>query len=101
MHSGNHDYYVYILTNANKNVYYIGVTNSLEIKISQHKADALGPKKTFAGKFNCYYLIYMEHFKYINNAIACEKELKGWTRGKKEELIKAFNPDWKFLNLDW
>jgi putative endonuclease len=98
---GKHNYYVYILTNLNRTVLYTGVTNSVEARIMQHKADAEGEKKTFTGKYNCVYVIYMEHFQYINNAIAREKEIKGWTRAKKEALINGFNPKWDFLNEQW
>jgi putative endonuclease len=77
------------------------VTNALANRIAQHKSDALSEKKTFAGKYNCCHLVYMEHHKYILNAIAREKELKGWTRERKEELIKSLNPEWAFLNEDW
>ena len=70
-------------------------------RVAQHRADAMGSKKTFAGKYNCYYVVYMEHHKYINNAITREKELKGWTRAKKEALIAEQNPDWNFLNANW
>ncbi len=93
-----HNYYVYILTNFTRTVLYIGVTNSVANRVAQHKADAEGPRKTFTGRYNCYYLIYMEHHQYINNAIAREKELKGWSRPKKEALIKEYNPEWVFLN---
>lgn len=93
-----HNYYVYILTNFTRTVLYIGVTNSVANRIAQHKADAEDERKTFTGRYNCYYLIYMERFQYINNAIAREKELKGWSRTKKEALIREFNPDWVFLN---
>lgn len=95
-----HNYYVYILTNVSKSVLYIGVTNSIPNRIAQHKEDAAGEKKTFAGKYNCCCLIYMEHFQYIQHAIAREKELKGWTRTKKEALINSVNPNWTFLNTD-
>ena len=98
---GMHNYYVYILTNIHKTTLYIGVTNSIGNRIAQHKADAMGEKRTFAGRYNCYYPIYIEHFQYINNAIAREKELKGWTRDKKEALINSVNPEWKFLNENW
>lgn len=77
------------------------MTNSVERRIAEHKADALGEKKTFAGKYNCIYVIYMEHFQYVTNAIAREKEIKGWARAKKEALITEFNPKWEFLNLNW
>ncbi len=96
-----HNYYVYILTNHDRTVLYIGVTNSLENRIAEHKADAMGDKETFAGKYNCCYLVFMEHHRYILNAIAREKELKRWTRAKKEALINTLNPDWKFLNDGW
>ena len=64
-----------------------------------------GNSKTFAGKYYCYNLIYFEEFKYVCNAIAREKEIKGWRRDKKLQLIKTRNPDWVFLNAqvcgDW
>ena len=98
---GVHNYYVYILTNVNKNVFYIGVTNSVENRVEQHRADANGEKKTFAGRYNCIYVLYFERFQFINDAISREKELKGWTRAKMESLITSFNPKWEFLNLQW
>ena len=97
----NHNYYVYILTNYDRTVLYIGVTNSVEKRLSQHRADAAGEKKTFAGKYNCCYVVYMEHFQYINNAIARENELKGWSRAKKVALINSINPQWDFLEGNW
>ena len=57
-----------------------------------------GLPDTFAGKYFCYNLIYYENFQYINEAIRREKEIKGWSRKKKIELIKTMNPDWTFLN---
>ena len=67
MHNNNHNYYVYILTNFTKTVLYIGVTNNLANRVDQHKNDALTFKKSFAGKYNCVYVVYMKHFKYINH----------------------------------
>ena len=98
---GMHNYYVYILTNVNRTVIYIGVTNSLENRLSQHRADAAGEKRTFAGKYNCINVVYYERFQYVQHAITREKELKGWTRIRKEELINSFNPQWDFLNEKW
>ena len=95
---GMHNYYVYILTNKDRKVLYIGMTNSLENRLAQHRAEAAGDKTTFAGKYNCIFIIYYERFQYVNDAIIREKELKGWTRAKKEILINSFNPDWEFLN---
>lgn len=54
--------------------------------------------KSFTSKYKCFYLIYFEHFDDIETAIAREKQIKGWTRKKKETLITEFNSDWKFLN---
>ncbi len=92
-----HLYYVYIVTNHEKTVLYTGVTNNLVERLKEHYLNK-GQSKTFAGKFFCYNLIYYEEFDYVRDAIAREKELKGWTRGKKEELVKTKNPDGTFLN---
>jgi len=93
------EYYVYIVTNYKKTVLYTGVTNNLEQRIIEHYLNK-GDVKTFTGKYNCFYLVYYECTQYINNAILGEKEIKSWNRKKKEELIRSFNPSWKFLNHD-
>ena len=94
-----HNYYVYILTNPAKTVLYIGVTNDLARRINEHYEERTS-KKSFAGRYHCYYLLYYEYFNQIDFAIRREKELKGWTRKKKEDLIKNQNPEMKFLNKD-
>jgi putative endonuclease len=88
---------IYIVTNPERTVLYIGVTNNLDSRLAEHFFNK-GNVKTFAGKFYCYNLVYFEEFQYINDAIAREKELKGWSRAKKEGLIKTKNPDWTFFN---
>ncbi len=95
---GTHNYYVYITTNKNKTVLYIGVTNDLRNRLFQHEQNAkkMNPQ-SFAGKYNAYNLLYYEHFEWIEQAIAREKELKGWRREKKVALINSVNPEWKFL----
>ncbi len=95
-----HNYWVYITTNPKKTVLYTGVTNNLEKRMSEHTLDSMTDKKSFAGKYFCYNLIYFEYHRYILNAIAREKEMKSWTRAKKEALINGFNPNWRFLNDD-
>ncbi len=95
---GLHNYFIYILTNKSKDVLYIGVTNDVKRRIYEHELDSKNEKETFAGKYNCIYLIYWERFGYIDMAIAREKQLKGWKRSKKEALINEFNPEWRFLN---
>jgi len=95
---GTHNYFVYILTNKNKKVLYIGVTNNLKRRLFEHQQDSEKDKKTFAGKYNTIFLIYYERFQYVDNAIAREKEIKAWRREKKINLIADFNKDWIFLN---
>ena len=90
-------YHIYITTNPNKKSLYIGVTNNLEQRIIEHYLNR-GKPKTYAGKYFCYNLIYYESFQYIEEAIAREKEIKGWVRIKKEKLIDTFNLERKFLN---
>ena len=93
-----HNYYVYLLTNLNRTVLYTGVTNDLSIRLLQH-IEGNG-KFAFTKRYKCHFLIYYEHFKYINQAIEREKEIKGWSRKKKENLIATENVDWRFLNED-
>ncbi|BFP40706.1 GIY-YIG nuclease family protein [Flavobacteriaceae bacterium GF1] len=93
-----HSYFVYIVTNENKTTLYIGVTNDIQKRLSQHYFDSQNAKKSFAGRYNCFYLLYYEGFDSIESAILREKELKKWRREKKDELISAFNSNWEFLN---
>ena len=50
------------------------------------------------GKYNAFYILYYESHQYVGNAIASEKEIKGWRREKKIELIKTINPCLNFWN---
>ncbi|WP_366939206.1 GIY-YIG nuclease family protein [uncultured Eudoraea sp.] len=93
-------YFVYITTNANRTTIYIGITNNIQRRLSQHYFDSQNSKKSFAGKYNCYYLIYYEGFQDPKSAILREKEIKKWRRKKKENLINAFNPKWEFINQE-
>ena len=93
-----HNYYVYITTNPGKKVLYTGITNDLGRRMDEHLADNNGARKTFAGKYFCYNLIYYEYYAHIEWAISREKQIKGMSRLKKEELISKFNPQWRFLN---
>jgi len=90
-----HNYFVYILTNKNKNVVYTGVTNDLQRRVYEHKNGIL---PGFTKKYNCHYLVWYERFQFIQDAIDREKEIKKWRREKKNRLIDEFNPTWKFLN---
>nr|WP_294787958.1 GIY-YIG nuclease family protein [uncultured Flavobacterium sp.] len=95
---GYHTYYIYIITNKFKTVFYTGVTNNLQLRLSQHAKNITSNSKTFASKYNAEFLLYYEKFTWIQEAISREKEIKGWTRDKKLKLIKTINPDLDFLN---
>ena len=92
-----HLYYVYIVTNPERSVLYIGMTNNLGRRLEEHYANR-GNSKSFAGKYYFYGFIYYEEFQYVTDAMAREKELKGWRREKKENLIRTKNRDMTFLN---
>jgi putative endonuclease len=95
---GYHTYYIYIITNKSKTVFYTGVTNNLRIRLSQHRDNITSNGKSFASKYNVGFLLHYEKFSWIQEAISREKEIKGWTREKKLELIKTDNPGLDFLN---
>ncbi|WP_125723721.1 GIY-YIG nuclease family protein [Flavobacterium ustbae] len=95
---GYHTYYVYIITNKHRSTFYIGVTQNLKERLKQHSVNAENNVKTFAASYNVEFLVYYEKFTWIQEAIAREKELKGWIRTKKLELIRDFNPTFEFLN---
>jgi putative endonuclease len=93
----NYNFFVYIVTNRDKSVFYIGVTNDLQRRLNEHHENKGNPK-TFAGKYHCYYLIYYERLTHIEHAISREKELKKWRREKKIALVHSVNSEMKFLN---
>jgi putative endonuclease len=91
------NFYVYILTNRSKTLY-IGVTNHLERRIMEHRSKTV---PGFTKKYNISLLVYFENFEDIRQAIQREKELKGWKRDKKINLIEIGNPHWEDLSKDW
>lgn len=95
---GSHSYYVYIITNKYRSTYYIGMTNNLPQRLRQHKENIEKGIKTFASRYTIEFLVFYEKFTWVDQAIEREKELKGWTRAKKLDLIRSFNPDFEFLN---
>ena len=77
---------------------YVGVTNNLERRISEHKNSLI---EGFTKKYNINRLIYYEETNDILAAINREKQIKGWRREKKIALIESSNPEWKDLSEDW
>ncbi len=86
------------MSNEYRTTLYIGMTNNIQKRIAQHYFDSQNSKKSFAGKYNCIYLVYYEGFEFPKVAIAREKVLKKWRREKKNKLITEFNPKWESLN---
>ena len=93
-----HNYYVYILTNWNHKVMYVGMTNDLERRLYEHKNKLI---EGFTKRYNINTLVYYEHTTDVFEAIAREKEIKKWRREKKNKLVEEMNPDWKDLSKEW
>lgn len=85
-------YYVYIMTNKTNSVLYVGVTNDLSRRAREHKSGVL---PGFTQRYHTDKLIYFEEYSNVNDAISREKQIKGYNRAKKNELIKKQNPEFK------
>ena len=90
-------YYVYIMTNNSKTLY-TGITNNLARRVYEHKHKLV---EGFTKKYNITKLVYYEEINSILDAIAREKQIKGWLRVKKIALIESANPQWKDLSENW
>jgi putative endonuclease len=86
--------YMYIMTNTYRTTFYVGVTNSLEIRVWQHLN---GEGSEFVKKYKLFDLVYFEHYPQITDAIAREKQIKNWHKEWKINLIKSVNPEMKDL----
>ena len=91
-------YFVYILSNWNDSVVYIGVTSNLPKRLYEHRN---GLADGFTKKYNVHKLVYFEQTNDAYSAISREKQLKKWSRAKKNLLIEQRNPTWRDLSLDW
>lgn len=91
------NYYVYILTNWNKKVMYIGMTNNLERRVYEHKNKLIDG---FTKKYNVNKLVYYEISNSSISAIVREKEIKKWRREKKNKLVESKNPEWKEIDIN-
>ena len=87
-----------IVGNRGATTIYIGVTNDIKRRISEHK---LGEVPGFTKRYKCDILLYFEEYNNIKNAISREKELKGWRRERKEQLIATLNPHRVDLAANW
>jgi len=94
----NKTYYVYLLTNWNNKVLYIGVTNNLQRRLYEHQHKLI---KGFTEKYNLNKLVYFEQTNDIHTAITREKEIKKWRREKKNNLVESKNKTWQDLSRQW
>ena len=91
-------YFVYILSNWNDSVVYIGVTSNLSKRLYEHRN---GLADGFTKKYTVHKLVYFEQTSDVYSALSREKQLKNWSRSKKNTLIEQQNPTWRDLSLDW
>ena len=88
-------YYVYIMTNSNNRVLYTGVTNDLIRRAYEHRHHVL--KDSFTARYNVEKLVYYEAGIDAYGAISREKQIKGWNRKRKNQLVETMNPNWEDL----
>ena len=91
-------YYVYLLTNKLNTVLYAGITNNLERRLYEHKNELAD---SFTKRYHIHKLVYYEVTTDVKTAIEREKQIKSWSRAKKNALVNEMNPKWKDLSLAW
>src|SRR5262245_45068653 len=90
-------YFVYVMTNTSRTLY-TGITNDLKRRVFEHKRKLL---PGFTSRYNITMLVYFEETNDVQSALAREKQIKGWRRNKKSELIHSMNPNWVDLSAGW
>ena len=93
-----HKYYVYIFTNKNNAVMYVGMTNNLERRLFEHNNKLIDG---FTKRYKIYKLVYFEESNLVDVVLNREKEIKKWRREKKNKLVETMNPNWDDLGLQW
>ena len=91
-------YFVYLMGSANGRAVYAGMTNDLIRRVREHKS---GEIPGFTKRYRCHMLLYYEEYPNVRDAIAREKEIKGWLRVKKERLVASINPERQDLAKEW
>jgi putative endonuclease len=97
MKKRDHHYYVYIIASRTR-VLYCGVTNSVARRTQEHRESEI---PGFTASYHCHRLVWFEHYQYVHNALKREKQIKGWNRAKKIQLIERTNPSWADLSEAW
>jgi putative endonuclease len=91
------EYYVYMLTNVSRTLY-TGVTNDLLRRVDEHRTHRI---PGFTSTYHITMLVYYESTTDVNAGLAREKQIKGWTRAKKNALVESMNPKWEDLSVGW
>ena len=91
-------YFVYMMANWNNKVVSTGVTNNLGRRVYEHKN---GLVEGFTKKYIVHKLVYFDSTSDVREAITREKQIKGWSRLKKNNLVESINPEWNDLSLNW
>ena len=91
-------FYVYIISNNKNGTLYIGMTNDIERRMYEHKKGLI---EGFSKKYGLTKMIHVEFYKYVNDAIKREKQLKHWNREWKIDKKKQKNKEWVDLSNDW
>ncbi|HEY6972554.1 MAG TPA: GIY-YIG nuclease family protein [Candidatus Angelobacter sp.] len=91
-------YFTYIMSNKSRRLY-VGATSELQVRVFKHKNGWY--EGSFTGRYCFDMLVYFETYSHPMDAIAREKEIKGWRREKKLRLVLAANPDWADLSAEW
>ena len=88
-------YYTYILTNSTNVAIYVGVTRDLVRRVYEHKHDLSAD--SYCTRYKIHKLVYYEQTNDPYVAISREKQLKSWSREKKNALVETMNPKWEDL----
>jgi len=90
-------YHVYIMASLSRTTY-VGVTNDLARRVFEHRTKMV---PGFTSKYNITRLVHAEEFHHVKDAIARERQIKGWRRERKMALIESMNPEWDDLAETW
>ena len=90
---------VYMVTNKGNTVLYTGITNDIHRRLFEHRV--AGSDRSFAWRYQCWKLVYLEEFQNVDDAIQREGQIKNWKRAWKDELVSRTNPEWIDLSKGW
>ncbi len=92
-------FFVYMLNSSSRRTLYTGMTNCVIDRVNEHRSRK--DKRSFTAHYRAYRLVYYEEFADVHLCIRREKEIKGWSRAKKNALVETINPKWRDLMAEW